>query len=176
MGSADEGWSRDQGSAEISVELGEVALKTLASGDPMFECGYCKRNSKQKYRCKRCASKLATLSKMFWRLWPIPAFERLPDDQKVAFWRTDSKTRNNIMNDLSVTIPAVMLDQEVSRKNGKYLQLSGLQAQDRLFKPLSGYSTHKDEKQLLQNRVKKWDPDLQEYVYLLEAASGDLHT
>ena len=34
MGSADEGWSHDQGSAEISVELDEEALETLASSDP----------------------------------------------------------------------------------------------------------------------------------------------
>ena len=43
MGSADEGWSHDQGSAEISVELNEVALETLASGDPCLmpcvDCG-----------------------------------------------------------------------------------------------------------------------------------------
>ena len=43
MGSVDEGWSHDQGSAEISVELNEVALEKLASGDPCLmpcvDCG-----------------------------------------------------------------------------------------------------------------------------------------
>ena len=61
--------------------------------EALFECASCELKSKQKYRCKPCASKAATLSKMF-KHWPIKAFEDLSDEEKVAFWRSDSSTKN----------------------------------------------------------------------------------
>ena len=59
--------------------------------EALFECASCGLKSKQKYRCKPCASKAATLSKTF---KPPQAFENLADDEKVAFWRSDSSTKN----------------------------------------------------------------------------------
>ena len=59
--------------------------------EALFES--CGLKSKQKYRCKPCASKAPTLSKMFHQL-PINAFENLSDEEKVAFWRSDSSTKN----------------------------------------------------------------------------------
>ena len=59
------------------------------------------------------------------------------------------------MKDLEVTIAAVQLDQEVSRKKGKYLPVSVLQSQ--------GYKTDK----IVKNCDKKWDEQLEEDTYML---------
>ena len=72
--------------------------------------------SKQTYRCKPCPSKAATLSKMFHH-WPLTAFENLSDEQKVAFWRQGSKTRENMLKDLEVSITTEHLNKEISSKN-----------------------------------------------------------
>ena len=57
------------------------------------ECACCKLKSKQRYSCKPCASKAARLSKMF-KHSPIKAFEDLSDEEKVAFVRSYSSTKN----------------------------------------------------------------------------------
>ena len=90
-------------------------LEVAAAVPASFECGYCKLQSPQQYRCKPCASKLASLCKLFVQ-WPPRAFEDLSEDLKVAFWRSDSRSKNSMMKDLEVTITKVQYDQEVSRK------------------------------------------------------------
>jgi len=84
--------------------------------EALCECACCKLKSKQKYRCKPCPSKAATLSKMFHH-WPLTAFENLSDEQKVAFWRQGSKTRENMLKDLEVSITTEHLNKEISSKN-----------------------------------------------------------
>ena len=84
--------------------------------EALCECACCKLKSKQKYRCKPCHSKAATLSKMFHH-WPLTAFENLSDEQKVAFWRQGSKTRENMLKDLEVSITTEHLNKEISGKN-----------------------------------------------------------
>ena len=193
MGSVDEGLSHDQGSAEISVELNEVALKTLASGDPCLrpcvDCGLVTKRS-----CDRC--------------WGEDHF---PQDKWEHGRLIPLCNRCDLMylqchfcRGEDWCVPAPHWYRSIDKR--KYLPLSALHKEKQLvqqlansqkkwdFKPLSGYSTHKDEKRLVQQLAKyekKWDPALQEYVYLLrlqstenerpsssstEAASGDLHT
>ena len=84
--------------------------------EALCECECCKLKSKQKYRCKPSASKAPTLSKMF-RHWPLTAFENLSDEEKVAFWRQGSKTRENMLKDLEVSITTEHLNKEISGKN-----------------------------------------------------------
>jgi hypothetical protein len=157
MGSVDEGWSHDQGSAEISVELNEVALATLASGDPcLMPCVDCGLVTNK--RCDLCWGEDHFPQDKWAHGRLIPLCSRCDIMyQKCHFCRGE---------DWCVPPPHRYLPLSV------VLHHTYLQPQDRLFTPLSINSTHKDEKQLLQNREKKWDPVLQEYVYLLKSNRG----
>ena len=163
MGSADEG-------PDIRIELDEVALQRLQSGDPCLmpcvDCGYV-----TKYFCGRC--------------WGEDHF---PQDKAHGLFiplcskceRVNSQCHFCRGEHWGVPAPHQYLPLSVAM-NHTYLP-----PQDR--KPLSCYM-HKDPKQLIQNCEKKWDTE--EYVYLVrlqstenekpsssstEAASGDLHT
>ena len=125
-----------------------------AEATETFICTKCKLESEKKYRCLSCASKLATLSKMF-SVWPIEMFQELSDDAQVAFWRSGSRNRQQIKLDLTVGITAEMVDQEVKRKTGKFLPESVWAAQ--------GYKTDK----IVANCESKWDDKLEENVYML---------
>ena len=164
MGSADEG-------TNIRVELDEVALQRLLSGDPCLmpcvDCGYV-----TKYFCQRCwGEDHFPQDKAHGLFIPLcPRCERV--NSQCHFCRREDWCD-----------PPAWWDQ-------KSLIKHALMLPDQSYNPLASY-THKDEKQLLQNREQNWDPVLQYNVYLLrlqstenarpsssstEAASGDLHT
>ena len=201
MGSVDEGWSHDQGSAEISVELDDVALETLASSDPCLmpcvDCGLV-----TKYFCDLCRGEDHFPQDKWAHGQPIPLCSRCD----LTYWQC------HFCRGVHWCVPAPH----------KYMPLSValhhtfLPLQDRLSEDEKKLLQNrvkelvKEEKKLLQNRVKeplptlekkwveellptlekKWDDDLQEYVYLTRvstenarpsssstvAASGDLHT
>ena len=165
MGSVDEGWSHDQGSAEISVELNEVALETLASGDPCL------------MPCVDCGLVTNKFCDLCW------GEDHFPQDKWAHGRLIPLCNRCDLMylqchfcRGEDWCVPAPHWYRSIDKS--KDLPLSAL---------------HK-EKQLVQqlaNSEKKWDPALQEYVYLLrlqstenempsssstEAAPGDLHT
>ena len=167
MGSADEG-------TNIRVELDEVALQRLLSGDPCLmpcvDCGYV-----TKYFCQRCwGEDHFPQDKAHGLFIPLcPACE-LVNSQCHFCRREDWCDPPAWWNHRSLTKHALMLP-------------------DQGYSPIATY-THKDEKQLFQNREKQlfthMDPYLPEYVSSrlqstenarpssssTEPASGDLHT
>ena len=203
MGSVDEGWPHDQGSAEISVELDEVALEELASHDPCLipcvDCGLV-----TKYRCD-CTGEdhfpqdkwahgqlipfcghceFMYLGCHFCRgeKWCVPAPHRyLP--LSVVLHHTYLPPGDRLLKDEKKFIQNRV--KELVKEEKKLLHENRVKEQKK-------WAMHPMEELLpnLENFEKKWDDVLQEYVYLLrvstenarpsssstEAASGDLHT
>ena len=190
MGSVDEGWSHDQGSAEIRVELDEVALEKLASGDPCLipcvDCGlvtkYCcdlcmgeHHFPQDKWAhgqliplCSRCDFMYSRCHFCRGEDWCVPAPHRyLP---------------------LSVVQHYTYLPPEDRLSKDEKELVKELQNSEK--EPLPTLEAKKCVEELLPTLEKKWDDDLQEYVYLTRvstenarpssssrvAASGDLHT
>ena len=61
--------------------------------------------------------------------WPPKAFDILSDEQKAAFWRSNSRTRKRMFQDLQVSITQQHVHKEVSSKLGKFLPISVLEKQ-----------------------------------------------
>ena len=200
MGSVDEGWSHDQGSAEISVELDEVALEELASGDPCLiacvDCGlvtkYCcdcrgeDHFPQDKWAhgqliplCSRCDFMYLGCHFCRGEDWCVPAPHRyLP--LSVVLHHTYLPPEDRLLKDEEKLLQDRV--KELVKEEKKLLQ-------NRVKEPLPTLEK-KWVEELLPTHEKKWDNDLQEYVYRLrestenampsrsstEVASGDLHT
>ena len=95
------------------------------------------------------------LSKAY-KKWPVPIFNELSEDQQIAFWKSDSRTRQNVTNDLELSLTSVRVQKEKEIKGGKYLPLGVYAAQ--------GYETDK----IAKNCKSKEDPDLELTTYLLD--------
>ena len=119
------------------------------------KCPKCKLDMKDVWICGGCNAKRSTLSKMF-KGWPIEPFTELSDELQVDFWRQDGRTKQKLMQDLTIGITSYRKELEIRRKSGKFLPLSVFQAQ--------GYKTDKIEK----NCEKLWDEPLEEHTYRLE--------
>ena len=140
---------------EVEAQAAEkLKLEVEAQAAEKFICKYCKNENDRKYSCNACRSKLGVLNKMFIK-WPIEAFEALPEDAQVDFWRSGSRTKQQLQIDLTVSITSLRVEQEIKRKTGKFLPESAWQAQ--------GYKTDK----ITKNCEKKWCEQLEENTYML---------
>ena len=151
MGSADEGWSHDQGSAEISVELNEVALETLASGDPCL------------MPCVDCGLVTNKFCDLCW------GEDHFPQDKWAHGRLIPLCSRCDLMylqchfcRGEDWCVPAAHWYRSI-QTSYKYLPLSVLQAQ--------GYKS--DE--IVKNCDKKWDTSLEEYTFRVTSSSS-FHT
>ena len=151
MGSADEGWSHDQGSAEISVELNEVALETLASGDPCL------------MPCVDCGLVTNKFCDLCW------GEDHFPQDKWAHGRLIPLCSRCDLMylqchfcRGEDWCVPAAHWYRAI-QTSYKYLPLSVLQAQ--------GYKS--DE--IVKNCDKKWDTSLEEYTFRVTSSSS-FHT
>jgi hypothetical protein len=140
---------------EVEAQAAEkLKLEVEAQAAEKFICKYCKNENDRKYSCNACRSKFNVLTKMFTN-WPIEAFEALPEDAQVNFWRSGSRSKQQMQIDLTVSITSLRVEQEVKRKTGKFLPESVWKAQ--------GYKTDK----ITTNCEKKWCEQLEENTYML---------
>ena len=88
------------------------------------ECGKCSRQSTFNGDCcKGCTAKRTMGSKIFGR-WPIDAFKQLNTDQQVAFWQSETSTREAMEASLAKVITDNRISKEEDMHKGKYLPLS----------------------------------------------------
>ena len=73
--------------------------------------------------CNKCNSKRATLSKLYGR-WPIDPYNALSDSQKVHFWRTEAKYKDELHSALVSTVANSQIIEKRNTTRGKFLPLS----------------------------------------------------
>ena len=126
-------------------------------------------SSSREFICKACNTKRSTLSQLFGN-WPVEHFAALPEEQQVAFWRTDTKGKQQVKEALAEKVTEHRETAQKTTTGGTYLPMSVLERQgfdpdavalceDTEDHPCLGMTYNLNLKQVAHEEIKKqvWD-------------------
>lgn len=107
--------------------------------------------------CNSCNSKRALCSQMFGK-WPIDPFSSMHDDLQTGFWRSHTKSKQSIHNQLVQDISIVREEIEKEKVFGRYLPESVILGLNYSADAMANIKV---------NNKSRWDNELGEDTYLL---------
>ena len=134
-------------------------------------------SASREFICKACNTKRSTLSQLFGK-WPVEHFASLPEDHQIAFWRAETRGKQQIKDALAEQVTEHRETVEKTTTGGTYLPMSVLEKQgfdpeavalceDKEDHPLLGETFNLNLKQTSREEIKKqvWDDlfDVQKY-------------
>ena len=167
----------DQRTEYLSPSKRVTGKKPLAPVAQLI-CGKCKfaedaesagGSASREFICKACNTKRSTLSQLFGK-WPVDHFASLSEEHQIAFWRAETKGKQQIKEALAEQVTEHRETLEKTTTGGTYLPMSVLEkhgfdpeavarCEDKEEHPLLGETYNLNLKQTSREEIKKqvWD-------------------